>query len=151
MVHDPNDQPKPHQNAAEGPESAEFLRHGRSPALHKAHPADMLRVFLADNPGIDVDAWLEWCVAGVPLCTPPETIEPQEQPRPWVPEIRDAGEAGRHFAANLAMARRGSITRAAAGLKTSRRALRETLKRAGTYQPPPAHKTQDEQPEGGAA
>src|SRR5690606_35509906 len=95
---------------------------------------------------IDAEAWAEWCLAGLPLCAPSsETTEPQEQAGPWVPRIRDAGEAGRRFAANLAIARRGSITRAAAGAETSRRALRETLKRAGTYQPP-AYKTRDEQP-----
>ena len=93
---------------------------------------------------IDAEAWAAWCLAGLRVCAPPgEPTAPQDRRAPWVPRFRDAVEAGRRFAANFAFARRGSITHAALGSGTSRRALRETLKRAGTYQPP-AHTTSGE-------
>lgn len=53
---------------------------------------------------------------------------------PWVPSIRDVVTAARHLVVELAMLYHGgNITRAAAALGTSRRALRDSLKAAGLY------------------
>ncbi|MCX4239604.1 hypothetical protein [Paraliomyxa miuraensis] len=92
---------------------------------------------LGPAPLVDVDAWIEWCLAGLEVCAPPRgTSTPSNRPGPWVPTVRDAVEAGRRFAANFAVVRHGSISQAAVRAETSRQWIRRTLKRAGTYQPP---------------
>jgi hypothetical protein len=71
----------------------------------------------------------------------PDEPEPSgrgESRRPWMPSIHVAVGEARRAVMRLALVRhRGNLTRIAASLETSRRALREQLKRAGLYTAPP--------------
>lgn len=78
-------------------------------------------------------------LAGAAIRDEPEPFERDEtRRRPWVPSIRLAVAEARQAVMGLAMARhRGNLTRIAESFETSRRALREHLKRAGLYTAPP--------------
>jgi hypothetical protein len=115
-------------------EVAAFLR-----ALVGLPPTDGEGAVDASRPApraVDVTAWIGWALAGLYACAlPSENAEGEARRRgPWVPPIRAMVREARRAAAVIAMVRHGgNVTRAAEALGTSRRALRDTLKRAGLY------------------
>lgn len=68
----------------------------------------------------------------------PKRTEPRPPtPAQWMPSIRAVLTEARHLLVELAMLHHGgNISRAAAALGTSRRALRDSLKAAGLYSTP---------------
>ena len=91
---------------------------------------------------VDATAWIAWALGGLYACALPvdtegEDIDQAKRRGPWVPSFQVMVAEARRVATVIAMHRHGgNITRASEALGTSRRALREALKRAGTYQPP---------------
>ena len=87
---------------------------------------------------IDVGAWVAWSLAGLDVCARLELgRDPDEDEQTSWLEV--ASEAARRVVTVLAMRRAGgNISRAAAGLRTSRRALRDRLKAMGLYPWPPS-------------
>lgn len=115
-------------------EVAAFLR-----SLVGLPPADHQGTEVARRPvpgAVDVVSWIAWAQAGLYACALPEREDDREaKPRgPWAPPIRTVVAEARRVAIVIAMHRNGgNLSRAATALKTSRRALRDALKRAGLY------------------
>jgi len=83
---------------------------------------------------VDANAWIGWALAGLYACALPTRKVEGEDSRPWAPPIRVVVREARRVAVVIAMYRHDSnLTQAAIALGTSRRALREDLKRAGLY------------------
>src|SRR5690606_37679431 len=117
----------------------------------RAHGEDAAvvgRLSLPPIERVDAGGWIAWALAGLYLfALPDERGEdrrdpsvtpfalPGETPRrgPWVPKLRAALAEARRVMAALALLREGNLTRAAAALGTSRRALREVMKDGGLY------------------
>lgn len=71
---------------------------------------------------VDAGAWIAWCLIGLPLFGD------------RLPTLRQARMAASRIAIGLAMLHtRGNLTRAVAVLMTSRKTLREDLRRLGLY------------------
>jgi hypothetical protein len=81
---------------------------------------------------IDAGAWVAWCIGGLQACERLDLGQkPDGEAASWIEVI---GETAKRVVTVLAMRRAaGNITRAAAGLRTSRRALRERLKDASLH------------------
>ena len=108
-------------------------------------PADDESAVDASRPAphaIDAKAWIAWVLGGLYACALPidtegENIDEAKRRPPWVPRVRVMVAEARRVAMVIARHRHGgNITHASEALGTSRRALREALKRAGAYQPP---------------
>lgn len=84
---------------------------------------------------LDATGWIAWALGGLHVFAVPGEDGDSEGPcGPWVPSIRAAVSEAQRTATVLAMLRHGgNQTHAAAAASTSRRALRETLRRIGLY------------------
>jgi len=83
---------------------------------------------------IDVGAWVAWCLAGLHVCARLELGRDPDDEDEHTSWLEVAGEAAKRVVTVLAMCREGgNISHAAAGLRTSRRALRDRLKDANLY------------------
>lgn len=75
------------------------------------------------HPRLDASGWLAWSLAGLRLFDGPD-----------LPPLRDARDEARRLLVSLAMLRnRGTISRAAQALGTSRKVLRDHLRDAALY------------------
>jgi len=75
------------------------------------------------HPRLDAGGWLAWSLAGLRLFDGPD-----------LPQLRDARDEARHLLVSLAMLRnRGTISRSARALGTSRKVLRDHLREAALY------------------
>jgi hypothetical protein len=81
---------------------------------------------------IDAGAWVAWCLAGLHACERLDlTQAPDDEGTSWLEVF---GDEAKRVVTVLAVRRAsGNFTRAAAALRTSRRALRDRLKDAGLY------------------
>ena len=90
-------------------------------------------------PAVDVEVWIAWVFAGLRACALPRDTEGKDtdeakEHRRWMPPMDVLVAEARTVAIVIAMRRHGgNITHAAESLKTSRRALREALKRFKIY------------------
>lgn len=87
---------------------------------------------LPSTMAIDAGAWVAWCLAGLRACERLDLgQEPDGKDTSWIEAIC---ETAKRMVTVLAMRRvGGNISHAAAGLRTSRRALRDRLKAANLH------------------
>jgi len=89
---------------------------------------------LPDTMTIDAGAWVAWCLAGLQACGRLELGQEPDDEDEHASWLEVVGETAKRVVTVLAMRRvGGNISRAAEGLRTSRRALRDRLKDAGLY------------------
>lgn len=82
---------------------------------------------------VDARALMTWVLIGVEAMRMPAPDQEPVRCGPWMPAARVVSDAARRVALILAMERHVSITSAAEAMSTSRRALRDSLKRLGLY------------------
>lgn len=83
---------------------------------------------------VDARALMTWVLIGVEAMRMPAPDQEPARCGPWMPAARVVSDAARRVALILAMERHVSITSAAEAMSTSRRALRDSLKRLGLYE-----------------